>query len=77
MFPKFYTTARSGLEGYNPQITLYYDSSDSLVRTEEVWRGETWVQTISGTTWSGIFPDNWQNNIDVTKTELFSPWEEV
>ncbi len=76
--PKFYSTA-TGAQGYNPQVTLYRDSDDNLVRVEELWRGETWAQTISGsvTTWSGIFPDEWQLNIDSSKTQMFTPWELV
>jgi hypothetical protein len=39
-----------GKEGYNPAITLYYNSSDELIKVRESWRGEVWEQTISGTT---------------------------
>jgi hypothetical protein len=41
-----------GREGYNPAITLYYNSSDELIKVRESWRGEVWEQTISGTTTS-------------------------
>lgn len=53
--PKFYSTA-VGSEGYNPEITRYYNSADELVRVEEVWRGSKYSQTISGTTYSGQWP---------------------
>ena len=43
-----------GREGYNPQKITYYNSSDELIKVREVWRGETWEQTISGTNSSGI-----------------------
>ena len=43
-----------GREGYNPQRITYYNSSDELIKVREVWRGEIWEQTISGTTSSGI-----------------------
>jgi len=46
---RFYTFANVGSESYNPQIILYYNSSDELIKVEEIWRGETWVQTVSGT----------------------------
>jgi hypothetical protein len=39
-----------GREGYNPQTVLYYNSSDELIKVKEIWRGEVWEQTISGTT---------------------------
>jgi hypothetical protein len=38
-----------GREGYNPAITLYYNSTDDLIKIREEWRGEVWEQTISGT----------------------------
>jgi hypothetical protein len=38
-----------GTEGYNPQIILYYNSNDELVKVREEWRNEVWEQTISGT----------------------------
>jgi len=74
--PKFYSTA-AGRQGYNPQITSYYNVSDDLVRVEELWREEIWAQTISGTTWSGVFPDDWESNIDSSKTNVYSSWELV
>jgi hypothetical protein len=39
-----------GREGYNPAMTLYYNSSDELIKVRESWRDEVWEQTISGTT---------------------------
>ncbi len=67
---KFYSTAKSGEEGYNPTITVYYGSDDNIVRIVEVWRGETWAQTISGSTYVQQWPS-------YTYTETFNPWIEV
>ena len=53
--PKFYSTA-VGSEGYNPEVTMYYNIADELVRIEEIWRGVKHSQTISGTTYSGQWP---------------------
>ena len=73
---KFYPSfAKEGRVGYNPQITMYYNSSSELIRTEETWRGQTWAQTVSGSTWSGSFPSNWHNNISASKTKVYSAWE--
>ena len=68
--PKFYSSARSGAQGYNPTTTVYYGSDDNIVRVVEAWRGETWGQTISGST----YIQQWPN---YTYTETFNPWEEV
>ncbi len=67
---KFYSTARSGAEGYNPTITVYYGSDDNIVRIAEAWRGETWYQTISGSTYAQQWPS-------YTYTETFNPWTTV
>lgn len=67
---KFYSTARSGEEGYNPTTTVYYGSDDNIVRVSETWRGETWYQTISGST----YIQQWPN---YTYTETFNPWTTV
>ena len=42
-----------GAEGYNPEITLFYNSSNELIKVRETWRGEIWEQTISGTVTGG------------------------
>jgi len=52
--PKFYSTVNVGKEGYNPQTIIYYNSDDDLIRVEEIWREETWVQTVSGTKSGGV-----------------------
>lgn len=67
--PKFYSTA-VGSVGYNPTITVYYGSDDNIVRVVEVWRGESWAQTISGST----YVQQWPN---YSYTETFNSWEEV
>jgi len=46
-----------GVTGYNPDVTLYYNGSDELIKVKETWRGEIWEQTISGTTSSGVYMD--------------------
>jgi len=66
---KFYSTAIGG-SGYNPEITMYYDGADNLLRIEEVWRGVKHSQTISGTTYSGQWPTY---NYSIT----YSAWEET
>ena len=68
--PKWYSTARSGEQGYNPTTTVYYGSDDNIVRVVEAWRGVTWGQTISGATYVQQWPS-------YTYTETFNPWEEV
>ncbi len=68
--PKFYSTAGSGKQGYNPVITVYYGSDDNIVRIKEVWREEAWAQTISGSNYAQQWPD-------YTYTETFNSWEEV
>ena len=55
---KFYSsTAVIGKKGYNPDITLYYDSSDNLVRVEEVFKGIMYSQTISGSNYAQQWPN--------------------
>jgi len=73
--PKFYSTAISGREGNNPEITLYYDSAGNLVRIEECMRQDRdtihmWAQTVSGS----AFAQQWPN---YTATIVYSPWEET
>jgi len=67
--PKFYSTV-VGHEGYNPVITNYYDVVDNLVRTEEVFRGKMFAQTISGTTYSGQWPS-------YSYSITYNAWEET
>jgi hypothetical protein len=67
--PKFYSTA-VGSGGYNPTITVYYGSDDNIVRVKEVWRGEAWAQTISGSTYAQQWPN-------YSYTETFNAWEET
>jgi len=67
---KFYTSVMVGGEGYNPTITIYYGSDDNEVRIEEVWRGETWAQTISGTGYAQQWPN-------YSYTETFNSWEKI
>lgn len=66
---KFGSTA-DGANFYNPEITMYYNSSDELVMVDEVYGGVTWRQTISGTgaTYSGI---GWTHSV------TYSPWEQI
>ena len=67
--PKFYSTA-VGSEGYNPEITVYYDSDNNVVRVKESWRGETWARTISGSNYA----QNWPS---YTHYEVISAWATV
>ena len=61
-----------GKEGYNPQITLYYNGSDELIKVKEAWRGEIWEQTISGTVAGGG-----TINQTVAYETYFDPWEKI
>lgn len=72
-YVKFYKDRVSvGKEGYNPQITLYYNSSAELIKVKESWRGEVWEQTISGTTTgSGVMDQV------VDYETCFDPWVKV
>jgi len=67
--PKFYSTA-AGREGYNPVTTIYYGSDDNIVRIVEVWREETWAQTISGSTYAQQWPS-------YSYSETYNSWELV
>ena len=56
-----------GVEGYNPKIILYYNSSDELIKIREEWRGEVWEQTVSGTVNGGASMNqtiNYETNFD-------------
>jgi hypothetical protein len=54
---KFYSsTAVVGKDGYNPDITIYYDSSDNIVRVEEVFKGTMYAQTVSGSNYAQQWP---------------------
>ena len=69
-YVKFYKDrVNVGKEGYNPQIILYYNVSDDLVKVRETWRGEVWEQTISGTVTGGGIVDQ-----VVAYETYFDPW---
>lgn len=62
--PRFYSTARVGREGPNPEIKMYYADAagDEIVRIEEVIRIDKntlqrWSQTISGSNYSQQWPN--------------------
>lgn len=66
--PKFYSTAVVGHDGYNPEITYYYNNNDELLMVDEIWRGKKFTQTISGS--------NYANYI-VSYRVTYSAWEET
>jgi len=66
--PKFYSTAIEGKMGYNPTIVEYYNNSDELLKTEEIWRGKKYSQTISGSNYA---------NHTVSYTVTYQAWEET
>lgn len=74
--PKFYSSAVVGKYGYNPTITHYYDSSDHLMRIEEVFDGVMYSQTISGATISGAnhFTMSWPN---YSYKIIYNAWAET
>jgi len=57
-----------GSMGYNPEITKYYNSADELLRIEEVWCGEKYTQTISGSAYA---------NQTVDYSVTYSAWEKT
>lgn len=61
-----------GVEGYNPKIILYYNSSDELVKIREEWREEIWEQTVSGTVTGGCILDQ-----TVAYETYFDSWTKV
>jgi len=65
--PKYYSTA-VGSDGYNPQITYYYNNANELLRIEEVWRGKKYTQTISGS--------NYANHI-INYNVVYGSWVET
>jgi hypothetical protein len=65
--PKFYSTA-VGDGGYNPEITMYYNNVDELLKIEEVWRGIKHIQTVSGSNYAN-------HTIDYSVT--YGAWEET
>lgn len=65
--PKFYSTA-DGAGGYNPEITMYYNNADELLKVEEVWRGVKYTQTISGSDYA---------NHTIDHSVTYSAWEET
>jgi hypothetical protein len=72
-YVKFYKDrVNVGVEGYNPKITLGYNSSDELVKVREAWRDEIWEQTVSGTVNGGGII-----NQVVAYETYFDPWTKV
>jgi len=72
-FVKFYKDrVNVGTEGYNPKVTLYYNSSDELIKVREEWRGEVWEQTVSGTVTGG---GDMSQVVD--HETCFDPWVKV
>lgn len=69
---KFYSsTAIVGSKGYNPTVIEYYNVADQLIRVEEVFDGHIYSQTISGSTYSGVWPDGLAYSI------TYNPWDEA
>lgn len=67
---KFYSsTAIVGGKGYNPTIVEYYNIADQLIRVEEIFDGHIYSQTISGSTYSGVWPDGLAYSI------TYNPWD--
>lgn len=66
--PKFYDSTVVGHEGYNPEITMYYNSSNELLLVEEVWRGTKFSQTISGSAYA---------NHTISYSLTYGAWEET
>lgn len=65
---KFGSTV-NGVSHYNPVITYYYNSSDKIIKIEEVFDGKKQTQTISGT---GDYA-----NQTVSYYATYSAWEET
>jgi hypothetical protein len=65
--PKFYSTA-VGREGYNPEVIMSYNSSNELLKVEEIWRGVNHSQTVSGSNYA---------NHTISYTLAYSSWEET
>ena len=65
---KYYTSQRTGQEGYNPKKTYYYNSSDELLKVREEWRGVIYEQTISGSSYA---------NHTVNYTVTYNEWATV
>lgn len=63
--PKF-----TGVEEYNPEITVYYESDGNVVRVEESWRGNILARTISGSNYAQNWPD-------YDKYEIISAWTTI
>lgn len=67
--PKFYPySTAEGSQSYNPEITMFYNSSDELLKTEEVWRGRKFTQTISGSAYASQ---------TISYSVTYSAWEET
>jgi hypothetical protein len=68
---KYYSTARVGKEGYNPETTtIYYGSDDNVVHVTEVWRGTQYDQTVSGSCYTEYWPS-------FTCSVTYFAWEET
>lgn len=65
--PKFYSTA-VGSEGYNPEITMYYNNNNELLKIEEIWRGVKHSQTVSGSNYA---------NHTISFSLTYGAWEET
>lgn len=65
--PKFYSTA-VGSEGYNPEVIMYYNSNNELLKIAEIWRGVMHTQTISGSNYA---------NHTVSFSLTYSAWEKT
>lgn len=66
---KFYSSAIIGSKGYNPKRIEYYDDDARLVRIEEIFGNSVYSQTISGSTYSGVWP---AYSYSIT----YNPWSE-
>lgn len=66
---KFNSTAGETPVPYNPEITYYYNSSNTIIKVEEVFNGKKYIQTISGT-------GNYANQT-VSYYAKHSAWEET
>lgn len=68
---KFYSSsAVVGSKGYNPTVIEYYNVDDQLVRVEEIFEGHIYSQTISGTTYSGVWPT-------YSYSITYNPWNDA
>lgn len=69
---KFYSSsAVVGSKGYNPTVVEYYNAADQLIRVEEIFDGHIYSQTISGSTYSGVWPGGFSYSI------TYNAWDEA